>query len=199
MDLAAQIDLVAEWLDATDAATAQVRVDEAVARAHSPDKLRAPLAATAFEARRAALHEACHACAAQIAGIGVVRVYVRNGSGACEYGRGRDGDESQPLGLLAAIDCDLAGIHGELFSDCADDARQFQLAHSPDVLAASLRLAQLRKCGPEWAQFPTRTAASIGACVIREHWATVSRLAACLAAVGELSGVEVAAMCGRPS
>jgi hypothetical protein len=70
------------------------------------------------------------------------------------------------------------------------------LAHSHDVLATRLTIDEPTGAVPDG--FTARVVAQIALCTVREHWQSIERVAQCLRALGELSGAEVAALCGAP-
>lgn len=177
--------LLTGWLENVHISSAQARVDEAHAefRSKSPHRL---ALYTGASGARLCVHEAGHSVAAHYGGLGVERVCVLERGGGCEYGSA--GDES-PSARMAAAVADLTAVFAELHSG-ADEARQFQLAHSTDVLQARLRIDALRADG-----LSPRVFATLAACMVLSRWAAILRVAACLGAVGELSGPEVAALC----
>lgn len=198
MELFAQVDLLAGWLAGVDVATDEARgrvtarVAEAVERWQSPLTTSGPT--TEAELLRASLHEAAHAITGVLCGVDVTGILLRtDGTGGFTFNA--DANELSSLTLASLIQTDLAGAAAELVFG-VDERRAFSLSHSPDLLTAATRFARLRAPGQD--EWQPRTLAAITLATVHTHWGAVQRIAACLRAVGSLSGEEIRAMCARP-
>ena len=183
MDADLAIATIVTWLDNVHVETAQARLDEA--RGEFLTKLpHTPALYVGAPGSRLCIHEASHAVAAHFGGLGVARVCVLEHGGGCEYG---SGDESFERRLASTV-ADLTAVFSELHIG-ADDARRHQLAHSPDVLQARLRLDTLRADGVS-----SRVCVTLAACLALSRWAAIVRVATVLGVLGELGAAEVAAL-----
>jgi hypothetical protein len=133
---------------------------------------------------RAALHETAHATVGILMGLRVMRACLRPNA-RVEYLPATD---SFDLTLPVAA---LAGIIAEIIAG-ADSGRRWQLAHSNDVLTSRLTIDKCRaagcKCG--W-----RLLRGLAYSAVISNWHSILRVGACLLAVNELSGAEIAALC----
>ncbi len=182
--------LMASWLNAVQVDSAAVTVEEMRTAQLSKD-LADPLLDRATDAAldRACGHEAAHAAVAEALGLTVSYVRVhRDGSGAVAY----LGDAPDSIFMSAVTD--LAGIAFELLTGCADEARQFHLSNSHDVLACRLRFDGLRESAPDICPDPG-TLAKLALSTVAENLDSILRVAAALRAEGELDGPAIAALC----
>lgn len=178
MEADAAIATVTAWLDRTGIEVARARAEDTAHEYHGvPASALSP--APAFATWRTALHEAAHAVAAVIQGARLRRVVLRSGFSAAEI------EESS---VAARAITQLAAPVLELLAG-ASARRQCELACSYDISAARCALSD----APEVTH---RTAATMAAAIVVSKLSAIERVAACLAAVGELSGHEVAALCG---
>jgi hypothetical protein len=184
----AHIAAVTAWLDVVHVESAWQRVEEMQERYRSTPK--SSWLASYGEMARCAAHEAAHAVIANCMGLDVRRVCVHlSGTGSVQYDTTTDTLDA----LFTVAVADLAGIFSELHAG-VDGARQEQLAHSGDLLRARLNLDRCRAGGWDLTMAAVATASY---CAVRSNWDSISRIAACLLAVNELTGVEIAALCGR--
>ncbi len=182
--------MLAAWIAATPVESARATVEE-LQTAHLSKDLSDPLLDRATDAAldRACGHEAAHAAVADALGLTVSYVRVhRDGSGAVAY----LGDAPDSIFMSAVTD--LAGAAFELLTGCADEARQFHLSNSHDVLACRLRFDGLRESAPDICPDPG-TLAKLALSTVAENLDSILRVAAALRAEGELDGPAIAALC----
>jgi hypothetical protein len=189
MELDRHADLVSQWLAAVHVETAQQRLVEMHERRGSKDRLpEVSLLTTEADLARVALHESAHATIATRMGLPVIRARIH--LGLTEY----DEVESCADGAFRYAVVSLAAPFAELLAG-ADSRRQSQLAHSADLLTARL---QVDRCRAADAEITAEVVATVACCAVQSNWDTIQRVAACLLALGELSGSEISALCGRP-
>jgi hypothetical protein len=184
------IALLVEWLDGAHVESAQARIDDAV-RAFTDKDHAGIVSVSAGMLERNSLHESAHAVLAVRWGlrVGVTRVH-EDGSGACEYSTT---DPDLIDGLLAGAVADLAGIVSELLIVGVGPDRQKALSHSSDLLKARLAVDRIQAGG--WL-LTMKTLATMSASCVLTNRHSILRVAACLRAVGELSGPEISALGG---
>jgi hypothetical protein len=85
----------------------------------------------------------------------------------------------------------LAGPFVEVIAG-ADSGRRWQLAHGDDLRCALVGIDECRAAGLELSM---ETVASLACSVVISNWSPILRVGACLLAVNELTGAEIAALC----
>jgi hypothetical protein len=207
MEIEGAVDTISQWLTDVHVDSAPIRVAEMLEQnderdaarprsgsnsliASAPPKVGGPDKAPdrslsgAGATMRVCIHESAHAVAAHASGLRVGRACVRqDDTGAVTY-------SDDPEDHFAVIIVHLAGMAAELLCG-VDERRQFALAHGHDILAARLALDA----------FPlgdARSFAIAACCAVVSNMQTIERVAHILGAVGELSGAEIAALCGAP-
>jgi hypothetical protein len=142
---------------------------------------------------RSALHEASYAVVAHRLGLDVTRACVRcDASGFVIY----TACETSADTLLSFAVAALAGLTAELLLG-VDPGRRFALEHGYDVLGARMTISECKAHAPNW-ELGGCTIARLAYCCVISGWTEIKRVAAALMACGEIDGVGVAALCGRP-
>jgi hypothetical protein len=193
MRIESAIACVTDWLDVIHVESAAQRVEQAqqqyLAREAS---FETSIPRNGDFAGAVALHEAAHAVVACRLGLHVSCVRINSDqTGAARY---QCEEEHSFTGALNSVTTGLAGLFVELLADQADTTREFQLAHSHDILKARLGIEECRQLAP-W-DMPTRIFAEIGACCVASNLEEIRRVAAALGELGQLDGETVAAFCG---
>jgi hypothetical protein len=115
-----------------------------------------------------------------------------SGSSGAERAPHTRATESLDSALSVAI-TDLAGVVAELVAG-PEPTRFEQLSHSADLLMSRLAIDKCQAAG--W-DLDVRAVASLAYSAVRSNWHSILRAGACLLAVNELSGSEIAALCGH--
>lgn len=192
MDIGAAANMLTAWIANVHVETAPIRIADMqdVNRAKERDGIGFASSGAAASIGRLCVHEAAHGVVGCKLGLRPGRVCVRaDGSGSAIY----EGDEDAAVWMAVTH---VAGVAAELVILGADDERQFVLAHSHDVLAARLAIDEPAGVVPDG--FSAKVVAQIAVCAVTEHRPSIERVAQCLRVLGELSGAEVAALCGAP-
>jgi hypothetical protein len=192
MNLESTIITITGWLDRVNIETAQARFTELQGRSWTG---KAP--SNSFSSGQLlpliARHEAAHAVIAHVWGLRVKSILLpETGDGGIIF----DADSSDLTESLALTVVDLAGAVPELLEG-AQPCRREEIAASSDILAAALDASTCRGLRGG-ANLTHQCFATIATCNVIARFEEIDRVGSALLAAGELSGAEVATLCGCP-